>query len=510
MSLLLTLCLLTTTLFIFRSQNIAGVFGGVPLDDAYIHFRYAQNLALGRGFCYNPGEPSPGETSPFWAILLSLLVPLTKNLILTSQLLGILFSFLTAVVMTAIARSLGFLRSWALWVGILVALLGRMSWAALSGMEISLFTLLVTASVWLHLRSQGRWLSPIGSYFLLGLATNVRPEGYLLCAFFLFDDGLRIVTGRCWRRAISLAIGGLVFLSLVLPYILFCYFTIGRPFPASYYAKIILHTYRTGSGPSSLAPGWMVVIRYLRKVGSLWFYEDHRILGGLAMLGLFPWLRRVAGSPRRLVVMIFPLFIAIGSIGLSVPHHARYYLPLSPFLVLLGVGGIVWTRERLSKYWPRLNWIGKLLLALALLDGLWGVWRMSSCYAYEVDNIEKLHVSTAQWINGHLPQKATLVTHDVGALVYLTDRKVIDPVGLVTPEIWRYFEHRERYGFGLINVIYYFLKERKPDYFVIAPNIYPQIAYAGFLEPLHWAVSPQVVAVGESLIVYRAHWERAP
>jgi len=135
---------------------------------------------------------------------------------------------------------------------------------------------------------------------------------------------------------------------------------------------------------------------------------------------------------------------------------------------------------------------------------------MSGWYAYEVDNLEKIHVSTARWINGHLPQGAILVTHDVGALVYLTDRRVIDPVGLVTPEIWRYFEQPDRYGPGQIDVIYQFLKERRPDYFVIAPNIYPQIASAGFLEPIHWAVSPKVVAVGDSLIVYRAHWEKAP
>ena len=508
--LLLTLCLLTTMLFILRSRQVAGVFGGIPLDDSYIHYRYAKNLALGRGFCYNPGEPSPGETSPLWAILLATLAPLTRNIVLTSQILGVLFHLFTAATMVAISRSLGFPRTWALWSGILVALLGRMSWAALSGMEVSLFALLIAVAVWLHLRSETGWLSWIGSYLLLGLATNVRPEGYLLYVLFLLDDGIQIVIGRRWRRAIGLAVCCLVYLSLVLPYILFCYRTIGRPFPASYYAKVILRTYRAGGGLTAPLSGLSPVVRYLKKIGSLWFYEDHRVLGLLAVVGLIAWLRKVIWSPGRLAVLFFPLFAGIASVGLSMPHHARYYLPLAPFLVMLGVGGILWVNGHLRKQWPRLGWIANLLLVLALLDGLWGVWRMSGWYAYEVDNLEKIHVSTARWINGHLPQGAILVTHDVGALVYLTDRRVIDPVGLVTPEIWRYFEQPDRYGPGQIDVIYQFLKERRPDYFVIAPNIYPQIASAGFLEPIHWAVSPKVVAVGDSLIVYRAHWEKAP
>ncbi|MBC8254453.1 MAG: hypothetical protein H8E35_10495, partial [Ardenticatenia bacterium] len=43
---------------------------GFPLDDAWIHARFADNLANGYGFSYNPGIPSPGSTSPLRALLL--------------------------------------------------------------------------------------------------------------------------------------------------------------------------------------------------------------------------------------------------------------------------------------------------------------------------------------------------------------------------------------------------------------------------------------------------------
>ena len=48
---------------------------GLPVDDAYIHLVYAQNLAQGRGLCFNLGEPSLGTSSPLWVFLIRALLP---------------------------------------------------------------------------------------------------------------------------------------------------------------------------------------------------------------------------------------------------------------------------------------------------------------------------------------------------------------------------------------------------------------------------------------------------
>ena len=45
--------------------------GPQPIDDAYITFRYARNLADGLGLVYNPGEWVLGTTAPLWAIVLA-------------------------------------------------------------------------------------------------------------------------------------------------------------------------------------------------------------------------------------------------------------------------------------------------------------------------------------------------------------------------------------------------------------------------------------------------------
>ncbi len=45
--------------------------GPHPIDDAYITFRYARNLADGLGLVYNPGEWVLGTTAPLWATILA-------------------------------------------------------------------------------------------------------------------------------------------------------------------------------------------------------------------------------------------------------------------------------------------------------------------------------------------------------------------------------------------------------------------------------------------------------
>ena len=51
--------------YALRARALAGEFG-FPLDDSWIHFRFAENLAAGKGFSFNPGVPTGLTTSPLW------------------------------------------------------------------------------------------------------------------------------------------------------------------------------------------------------------------------------------------------------------------------------------------------------------------------------------------------------------------------------------------------------------------------------------------------------------
>jgi hypothetical protein len=53
------------------------IIGPKPIDDAYITFRYARNLAEGIGLVYNPCEHVLGTTTPLFSLVLALLYLVT-------------------------------------------------------------------------------------------------------------------------------------------------------------------------------------------------------------------------------------------------------------------------------------------------------------------------------------------------------------------------------------------------------------------------------------------------
>src|ERR1700733_14661069 len=67
--------------------NMARV-GSFTIDDAYISFRYARNLAHGLGLVYNAGEHIEGYTNFFWTVLLAVGVKVGLDPVLLAKVLG--------------------------------------------------------------------------------------------------------------------------------------------------------------------------------------------------------------------------------------------------------------------------------------------------------------------------------------------------------------------------------------------------------------------------------------
>src|SRR2546421_1522570 len=44
---------------------------GAPLDDTYIHCRFAENLLDGKGYLFNPGQVVSADTSPLWVLMIA-------------------------------------------------------------------------------------------------------------------------------------------------------------------------------------------------------------------------------------------------------------------------------------------------------------------------------------------------------------------------------------------------------------------------------------------------------
>ena len=57
-------------------------------DDPFITYRYAENLAQGKGFVYNPGERVLSTTTPLFTLLLALLSKVWADLPALAHLVG--------------------------------------------------------------------------------------------------------------------------------------------------------------------------------------------------------------------------------------------------------------------------------------------------------------------------------------------------------------------------------------------------------------------------------------
>ena len=181
------------TVFLWRTHRIAGTigFGAFSLDDSWIHMQFARNLAEGRGFAYNPGEPVSGSTAPLWTLLLGGAFALGGAYPALAQALGIGCALATAWLAGRLAHRWTGSQELALLTSVLTALAGPVLWGALSGMEVALAALLVTGA--LVLRADGR--EPAAA-IALGLADLARPEAFLLVPLCWLSGPLT------WRRTL--------------------------------------------------------------------------------------------------------------------------------------------------------------------------------------------------------------------------------------------------------------------------------------------------------------------
>ncbi len=482
--------ILVLGVLLLRQWQIAGNLAGVPLDDAYIHYRFADNLAHGRGFAFNPGEPTPGSTSPLWVMLLAAGELAGLDPILTSKILGALAfvacAWLTGRMALRLMGNHTLARLLAVTAGVLVALSGRMIWAALSGMETVAFAALTLLALD---RLIDRPLD-VPTSALLGLAALLRPEGYLL---FFFVILLSLLSPRPPEANLPFVIRRsslniLTFAFVVSPYVVFSFAATGSLLP---------NTFRANARELTTVE---YLFRYVRYAG-----DDNSIVLVLALLGL-----SVANHDRRTWPLAswavgFPLIAALLTPNLR--HHGRYSIPLIPFYVLLAAVGLRGYADRVSERLARRTVL--ILSAAAIALGLIGAWRWSGIYAADAQDITQMHVAMGRWIATNTPPDVTLALSDIGAITYLSGRRVIDIVGLVTPDILPAVAGKP-VGLERDQAVFDYLVRHRPDIVVIIPTWYPYLASSpgSHLAELHTIQLDHTPSVGggDHLRAYRTDW----
>lgn len=484
---------------------------GLPLDDSYIHLQFARNLAAGRGLSYNPGELVTGSTAPLWTALLALLSYLPGNPLAWAQAAGALLYLGTVDATWRLARELGLARGLAALAGGLTLATGWLVWSALSGMEVPLFALLSLWGIILHLRERAAALAGGGALPLaaavLALAALARPEGLLLLALSFADRSLLLVRRPPVRRRPELgrlaAGAGLAACVLAGP-LLFYRLAGGSFLPTTFGAK------------GGQLRQWLPNLQYIDTVLAIFLRPQPFMTllagGGVAALVARLGTRRDRGLLPALWLVLLPLaYSTISPAGSHalVGNFGRYYFPLFPVLVLLGVLGLAEAAANLRL--ARSALLRALLVALLVAPTLFDLAAHAGVYSLNLANVEAGDVRAARWLAARLPAEALLAVNDIGVFKFLLPNRVVDLAGIANPELAREVAARVAGGVRFEEAMAAAVAARRPDYVAIFPAWLPHLQGLLGLRPLlSLDIEHNITMGADRLVVYGTPWTRFP
>ena len=477
--------------FLYRQWRLAGSasLDAFPLDDSWIHLQFARNLAEGHGFSYNPGVPVGGSTAPLWTLLLAAAFALLGSHPALAKGLGILAALGAALAARRLAQRWSGDPALGVAAGVATALSGPMLWGALSGMEVALAALLVTAGLCVR-PAASAWIPAL----LLGLAALARPEAVILVPLVVLAGPLR---GR--RVAVSAGVVALV----LAPWAVFNLWTTGSPLPATASAKVtgglvgLLAGLREPVRTALIERPWQFEVEWVR-----WLWRANALVPVLAIVGLCGLWRRLGPGHRRAMLPAAALVLHPLAMALLAPYRGpgfqggRYSIQLLPLALAVAAVGIGWVGASA----PGLRRVGAAALVIA---SLWTLWPAAGRYGWAVQNIEAMEVRLGRWAAAETPAAARLAVNDVGAIAYLSRRHIIDLIGLVTPAITPY---RREGDAGVLR----FLERACPDYLIVFPRWFPEMsARADLFTPVERVqLEYNTVAGDDEMVVYETVWNR--
>ena len=415
-----------------------GAFG-FPLDDPWIHLQFARNLREYGSYSYFANTMvTSGSTSPLYTLILAAGLFFTANEMILSYALGIGFFVAGAFVLSRIGDQL-FKDRPILMIGAVLLFLSeaRLRWAALSGMETTLFVLLLLLVWHLYIIRSSRWLGVAA-----GLLLWTRPEAVIFFAALAAD----VCYDRFWVRHSSsrkrspdeglrdhrwlLQSLGIAAVFCV-GYCAFNYILSDSILPNTYAAKIKYY----GGG----RPGFASAVFAFLTRGHM------PVLASLAFIGLVEtvWNIVVRARQKYLVPVLWGigLYAAYAQKLPFLYQEGRYLMPVLPVVIILGMRGIEILILKAATILPPLRHpkagatVAGAICGILVVQCVIGAWQKGGNYIEQCGYINDRQVKTANWIRDNLPASAVIGTHDVGAIAFYSGRRVVDMVGLVSPEM---------------------------------------------------------------------------
>lgn len=416
-------------------------------EDAFITFRFAQQIARGNGFVYNLGEHIYGTTSPLFTLMLAAWLNLTgSEVIHGARGIGMIAALASLVIVWLTLKHLKYQPWQPVFVLATLAFSPRLWLFDTQGLETPLALLFLAASWWMFTRDQVVWAGA-----LAGLMLWTRIDTGLWLVIMI---GVSWFSGRM-RDGFKLGLSaGLAYL----PWVVFAWAYFGSPIPFTAIAKWVAYV---SNDIIPLREHALIVFRALKP----FFIDSALSPTGLLLslattsIGLWHGLK-LRMTPSILALLIFALADA-GRVTLTrATSFSHYAVPaMWAFLVLSGAGlGDLWNQRKALRPWARLGYPACLLVVLALGISQ-GVLAAHRTQDNQVFRHELALRAIGEWLNRNTSESATVLAEPLGYIGYYSQRYMFDEVGLVTPKI---VELKRQ---GLAAPVY--LEALQPDYYVM-------------------------------------------
>ncbi|HEY6320057.1 MAG TPA: hypothetical protein VJA16_00680 [Thermoanaerobaculia bacterium] len=422
----------------------AGAWRSTPIDDAFIDFRYAANLAAGNGLIWNPprqhpggeavesvgsververGERVEGYSSLSWVLLLAAGRRLGADLPLFAKSLGILLGAATVCLLAGV-------KPGGLWAAAWFAVFLPGLYHFVNGLETGWMTLLVTAIACLPHRL--RWQRGL-RHGVAALLSLTRPEGLVVVLLWNGSAALAerwtAARGRDRQGAGEPFAARERWLSVM---VAAAAFALQLGFRLAYYGDWIANSARAKMlSPAAALPRGLYDLE--------WFCREGGALGLLPLLALAAAASSRPSTISRLLFLVaLAPVVALG--GGDVFPLWRYDVPLAPLLLLSAAAGAAEIAARLARSSlaspgvtgtasRRARWalaaIGAAVL-LALLVPYGTYQEEMARFSSDVADLSALGRRFARLY----PPTATIAVCAAGALPYYSGLETIDMLGL--------------------------------------------------------------------------------
>ncbi|HUT53492.1 MAG TPA: hypothetical protein VM658_08885 [bacterium] len=530
--------------FFLLNAGKAGVGPGFPIDDAYIFKRYAENIAAGAGFSFNPHELSFGCTSLLWPVLMAALTWLLPSLdyVTIAFATGALLLMATACGAAGIVMRRTRSLSLAFVAGLMLAASPLMLMNSISGMETPLTFALLTALAALVLSKKPH---PLAAGAVAGLLTLNRPEG----AYFAVAAVIAWAMLRAWgdRRlpAITLVKFLAPWAALTLPPAFIIHHYTGSFLPGTYLGKImstspgVLHrglVERAAWALINLGGGWLQLAAYLRLLAAaaalLIIYETGRIIYRMYRARAAQEPGPDDAWPLAGELMLTGYLFLPAAYGFSFPvgpafggYYIRYIAPVmvaAVILAMLGLGSLsrflAGRQSAFSRY--RRYWLFPALIVFCAYQGwLWSfqVKDARSVFTNEVRLNEGLRMDAAEWIAKNTPADAKVMAGYTGLGVVggNCNRYVLDLGALINPDILSYYRDARRDPQGRWRAIVSYMRDRGVTWYVtfaFTPEYADKIAdpakTPGFSEAARLGAPGEPSSPYQQIRIYKIDWRQ--